>query len=89
MVSINNEARYNASDVSAQPIYANMTASNKSHYHFDPLKLISLHSNIGVRSENQIKSKWEIMMKSKIFIFISTEHRLASPFNIKIELSYK
>ena len=39
----------------AWPIYANMTASNKSHYHFDPLKLISLHYRTG--SEAKIKSK--------------------------------
>lgn len=37
-------------------IYANMTASSKSHYHLDPLKLISLRYGIRVKSE-RIKSK--------------------------------
>lgn len=86
MVSINNEAWYDAYDASernreqARPIYANMTASNKSHYHFDTLKLISLYSyssiqhrafsiEVKTKNENQIKSKWKITMKLKILIF--------------------
>lgn len=57
MVSINNEDWYNAMrEIASEYVHANMTASNKSHYHFDPLKLISLHFPIG-RSKAKIKSK--------------------------------
>lgn len=71
MVSINNEAWYDAYDASernreqARPIYANMTASNKSHYHFDTLKLISLYSYSSIQHPASSIKHWGQNQKRK------------------------